>query len=68
MSSKEFQKIIVEELLDDETHKLHSREFVIDQNDVIAIRVFAQDYGVIEEGRQGAGNRAWLFIDEIVVR
>ena len=68
LSSKEFQKIIVEELLDDETHKFHSREFVIDQNDVIAIRVFAQDYGVIEEGRQGAGNRAWLFIDEIVVR
>jgi hypothetical protein len=28
----------------------------------------AMDHGVIAEGNQGAGNRAWLFIDEIVVR
>ena len=31
------------------------------------IKVVADNYGEIPEGKQGAGHRAWLFIDEIVV-
>lgn len=31
------------------------------------LRVHAYNYGVIPSGRQGAGHRAWLFMDEVVV-
>jgi hexosaminidase len=31
------------------------------------LRIVAENYGVIPEGSQGAGNNAWLFIDEISV-
>ena len=31
------------------------------------IRVHAHNYGKIPEGQQGAGHRAWLFVDEIKV-
>ncbi len=31
------------------------------------IRVFAKNYGIIPDGQPGAGNRAWLFVDEIEV-
>ena len=32
---------------------------------IIKIRV--PNYGIIPEGKQGAGNKAWTFIDEIIV-
>jgi hexosaminidase len=32
------------------------------------LKIHAYNYGVIPDGRQGAGHRAWLFIDEIAVR
>lgn len=32
------------------------------------IRVFAKNYGVIPAGKPGAGNKAWLFVDEIEVQ
>ncbi|MBK9254908.1 MAG: beta-N-acetylhexosaminidase [Saprospiraceae bacterium] len=32
------------------------------------LRVFAKNYGVIPSGAQGAGHKAWLFMDEINVR
>lgn len=32
------------------------------------LKVQVERFGIIPEGRQGAGNEAWLFIDEIVVR
>ncbi|WP_347922162.1 family 20 glycosylhydrolase [Pontimicrobium sp. SW4] len=31
------------------------------------IRLSIPNYGVIPEGKQGAGNKAWTFIDEIIV-
>ncbi|MBT8273933.1 MAG: family 20 glycosylhydrolase [Bacteroidia bacterium] len=31
------------------------------------IRIKIPNYGVIPEGKQGAGNKAWTFIDEIIV-
>ena len=31
------------------------------------IRVFAKNYGIIPAGKPGAGNPAWLFVDEIEV-
>lgn len=32
------------------------------------IRVFAKNYGIIPDGKPGAGNKAWLFVDEIEVQ
>lgn len=31
------------------------------------IEVLVPNYGVIPEGKQGAGNKAWTFIDEIII-
>ena len=31
------------------------------------IRIKLTNYGVIPDGKQGAGNKSWLFVDEIVV-
>jgi hexosaminidase len=31
------------------------------------IKLLAKNYGVIPEGRPGAGNKAWLIADEIQV-
>jgi hexosaminidase len=31
------------------------------------IKVIAKNYGKIPEGKAGAGNAAWLFVDEIQV-
>ena len=31
------------------------------------VKINVQNYGTIPEGKQGAGNKAWTFIDEIIV-
>lgn len=31
------------------------------------LKIFVTNYGGISEGKQGAGNKAWTFIDEIIV-
>ena len=31
------------------------------------LKVFAKRFGIIPDEAQGAGNEAWLFVDEIVV-
>ncbi|RNC88430.1 MAG: beta-N-acetylhexosaminidase [Winogradskyella sp.] len=35
--------------------------------DVKKIIIRVENYGIIPEGKQGAGNKAWTFIDEIIV-
>ncbi|MBK7557120.1 MAG: hypothetical protein IPI54_01840 [Chitinophagaceae bacterium] len=32
------------------------------------VRVYAKNYGIIPDGKPGAGNPAWLFVDEIEVQ
>ncbi|HMV25169.1 MAG TPA: hypothetical protein PKA71_12610, partial [Saprospiraceae bacterium] len=32
------------------------------------VKVIAQNQGIIPDGFQGAGHKAWLFIDEIMVK
>ena len=31
------------------------------------IKIIIPNYGIIPEGKQGVGHKAWTFIDEIVV-
>ena len=33
-----------------------------------SIKLKIPNYGIIKEGKQGAGNKAWTFIDEIIVK
>ena len=35
---------------------------------VKGLKIKIPNYGVIPEGKQGAGNKAWTFIDEIIIR
>jgi len=32
------------------------------------VKVSAERFGIIPEGRSGAGNEAWLFVDEVIVK
>jgi hexosaminidase len=34
---------------------------------ITSIKLIIPNYGIITEGKQGAGNKAWTFIDEIIV-
>jgi len=34
---------------------------------IVTLRINIPNFGVIPEGRQGAGNKAWTFIDEIAI-
>ena len=38
-----------------------------DKTNVQYVKVFVKNYGLIPDGKPGAGNAAWLFIDEIEV-
>jgi hexosaminidase len=31
------------------------------------LKIIAKNYGVIPEGKQGGGHKAWLFVDEIII-
>ncbi|WP_111684926.1 beta-N-acetylhexosaminidase [Winogradskyella tangerina] len=57
-------KISDERIVDFESKmmKVPGRKFLIK-----SITVMAPNYGTIPEGKQGAGNKAWTFIDEIIV-
>ena len=37
-------------------------------NNIKYLKIEAVNYGVIPEGRQGAGHKSWLFIDEITIQ
>ena len=32
------------------------------------LKIKAENYGTIPDGNEGAGHKAWLFVDEIVVK
>ena len=34
---------------------------------VTRIEIIIKNYGIIPEGQQGAGHKAWLFIDELII-
>jgi hexosaminidase len=41
-----------------------SKDFKL-KTDVLYIKI--PNYGIIPDGQQGAGNKAWTFIDEIII-
>ena len=38
-----------------------------DQKEVKKLRIKVPNYGIIPEGKQGAGHKAWTFIDELII-
>ncbi len=49
------------------TDRIVKIKAVFDAVNAKYLKILARNYGVIPEGKQGAGNKAWTFIDEIIV-
>ena len=41
--------------------------YEMETTSVIKIEIVIKNYGIIPEGKQGAGHKAWTFIDEIII-
>jgi len=41
--------------------------YPIESISVTEISIVVKNYGIIEDGKQGAGHKAWMFIDEIII-
>ncbi|WP_292901217.1 family 20 glycosylhydrolase [Nonlabens sp.] len=51
-----------------EKSKENSYNLKIDQPGAVdSIKLVIPNYGIIPDGKQGAGNKAWTFIDEIII-
>lgn len=48
--------------------KLIPHTFKIEEITTKHIEIFIPNYGTIPDGKQGAGNKGWTFLDEIVVK
>ncbi|MCH2196045.1 family 20 glycosylhydrolase [Kordia sp.] len=48
--------------------KLISHTIQIEEITTKHIEIFIPNYGTIPDGRQGAGNQAWTFLDEIIIK
>ncbi len=64
-------QIVYSKLLDSKSEK-NIIAFEIDLSDLKEIQaqviiLTIPSYGIIQEGKQGAGNKAWTFIDEIII-
>ena len=54
---------------EDESNMKSTRWNFSNYNEVVAkkIKIQVPNYGIIPEGKQGAGHKAWTFIDEIII-
>ena len=74
------KKVDIYSSIDGESFKLESSQENIETKSKVAIvsfsldistkylKIIAYNHGEIEEGKQGAGHKAWLFVDEIVLK
>lgn len=52
----------------------HEKELVVDfimelnHKEVSNVEIKIVPYGIIEEGKQGAGHNGWLFVDELIIK
>ncbi len=46
---------------------LVNHKYSMEPTYVNKIEIIVKNYGIIPEGKQGAGNKAWTFIDEIII-
>ncbi len=63
---KEFKEIAVQEEISGE-NKVVEVTMPLHELAVRYLKIIAKNHGTIAPGRQGAGNKAWLFVDELRV-
>ncbi|MFT4666926.1 MAG: hexosaminidase [Gammaproteobacteria bacterium] len=65
---KNFTDILTKKLQNTSSKKVVDLNLNFPKTNTQHLKIRAERYGVIEDGKQGAGHEAWLFVDEIVVR
>jgi len=62
------QKLLAQSSNLDIKDKIGNVSLTIPYESLSKIRIVAENFGTIPEGQQGAGHRAWLFVDEILIQ
>lgn len=65
---KDEQKLLAQSSNLDIKDKIGDVSFKISNELLSKIKIVAENFGTIPEGKQGAGHKAWLFVDEILIR
>jgi len=65
---KTFTEIMARDIPTESTEKVVNLNLDFPKAKTQHLKIKAERYGVIEDGKQGAGHEAWLFVDELVVR
>jgi len=65
---KSYDKEVVKEVSAAITDKIVTVKIALSGKNPRYLKVKAQNLGIIPDGKQGAGNAAWLFVDEIIVK
>ena len=65
---KSYDKEVEKEVSTAITDKIVTVKIALSGKTPRYLKVKAQNLGTIPSGKQGAGERAWLFVDEIVVK
>ena len=58
---------IHKEVIEKTGEKVVTTSFQIEETKTRFLKVVFENYGIIPEGRQGGGNAAWLFVDEMII-
>lgn len=66
---QENETIISNKIIVEGDTQIIPSEMLLDSKNIIAKKIILTipNYGIIPDGLQGAGNKAWTFIDEVIV-
>ena len=54
-------------ILEEKNNLLVNYSYELKSTAVKKLDIIVKNYGTIPEGKQGAGHKAWTFIDEIII-
>jgi hexosaminidase len=60
------EKMVKQFSVVDKNEKICTTDCEFKANDIISLSILIKNHGVIAEGNQGAGHKAWTFIDEVI--
>ncbi|MFK7806849.1 MAG: family 20 glycosylhydrolase [Saprospiraceae bacterium] len=66
-NGKDFKPILTRQLQTENAEKIVALDLTFPEAKTQFLRIEAKRHGIIEDGKQGAGNEAWLFVDEVIV-
>lgn len=67
-NSEKYDRVANNTIVCEDDNQIFTITTIINQQNITHLRIKLEDFGVIPAGAQGAGSRAWLFVDEIIVR